>query len=47
MTMNLPRGNEVHSEQLHCPKASSASADHYEIIRIPLVFTQIVKENEF
>ena len=33
--------------QLHCPGASSSSSDHYEFIWIPLVFTQIVTENEF
>ena len=27
--------------------ASSSSSDHYEFIRIPLVFTQIVTDNEF
>ena len=42
----LPRGNLAHG-QLHCPGASSSSSDHYEFIRIPLVFTQIVTENEF
>ena len=30
-----------------CLGASSSSSDHYEFIRIPLVFTQIVTENEF
>ena len=29
------------------PGASSASSDHYEFIWIPLVFMQIVTENEF
>ena len=33
--------------QLHCPRSSSSSSDHYEFIRIPLVFAQIVTENEF
>ena len=33
--------------QLHCPRASSSLYDHYEFILIPLVFTQIVTENEF
>ena len=33
--------------QLHCPGASSSSSDHYESILTPLVFTQIVTENEF
>ena len=33
--------------QLHCPGASSSSTDRYEFIWIPLVFTQIVTENEF
>ena len=42
----LSRGN-VAPGQLHCPGASSSSSDHYEFIRIPLVFTQIVTENEF
>ena len=42
----LSQGNVV-SGQLHCPGASSRSSDHYEIIWIPLVFTQIVTENEF
>ena len=27
--------------QLHCPGTSSSSSDHYEFIRIPLVFTRI------
>ena len=39
----LPR---VHM-MICCPGASSASSNHYEIIGIPLVFTQIVTENEF
>ena len=30
-----------------CPGASSSSSDHYEFNGIPLVFTQIVTENEF
>ena len=42
----LSQGN-VAPGQLHCPGASSSSSDHYEFIRIPLVFTQIVTENEF
>ena len=42
----LSQGN-VAPGQLHCPGASSSSSDHYEIIWIPLVFTQIVTENEF
>ena len=42
----LFQGN-VAPGQLHCPGASSSSSDHYEFIRIPLVFTQIVRENEF
>ena len=42
----LSRGN-VAPGQLHCPGASSSSSDHYEFIRIPLVFTQSVTENEF
>ena len=42
----LSRGN-VAMGQLHYPGASSSSSDHYEFIRIPLVFTQIVTENEF
>ena len=42
----LSRGN-VAPGQLHCPGASSSSSDHYEFIRIPLVFTQIVTQNEF
>ena len=29
------------------PGASLSSSDHYEFIRIPLVFTQIVTENVF
>ena len=29
-----------------CPGTSSSSSDHYEFIRIPLVFTQIVTKNE-
>ena len=33
--------------QLHCPGVSSSLSDHYEFILIPLVFTQIVTENEF
>ena len=32
---------------ISCPGASSSSSDHYEFIRIPLVFAQIVTENEF
>ena len=39
----LPRVHMV----VCCPGASSSSSDHYEIIWIPLVFTQIVTENEF
>ena len=39
----LPR---VHM-MICCPWASSSSSDHYKFIRIPLVFTQIVIENEF
>ena len=45
----LPR---VHM-MICCPGATSLprgkfmSSDHYEFIRIPLVFTQIVTENEF
>ena len=39
----LPR---VH-RMICCPGASSSSSDHYEFILIPLVFAQIVTENEF
>ena len=42
----LSRGN-IPQGQLHCPGASSSSSDHYEFIWIPLVFTQIVTDNEF
>ena len=42
----LSRGN-VAPGQLHCPGLSSSLSDHYEFILIPLVFTQIVTENEF
>ena len=42
----LSRDN-VAPGQLHCPGASSSSSDHYKFIRIPVVFTQIVTENEF
>ena len=42
----LSRGN-VAQGQLHCPGVSSSLYDHYEFILIPLVFTQIVTENEF
>ena len=42
----LPRGN-VAPGQLHCSGVSSSLYDHYEFILIPLVFTQIVTENEF
>ena len=42
----LSRGN-VAPGQLHCPEASSSKSDHYEFIWIPLVFTQIVTENDF
>ena len=38
----LPR---VH--MICCPGASSSSSDHCEFILIPLVFAQIVTENEF
>ena len=39
----LPR---VHM-MICCPGASSSKSDHYEFIGIPLVFTQIVTENDF
>ena len=42
----ITRGN-VSPGQLHCPRVSSSLSDHYEFILIPLVFTQIVTENEF
>ena len=42
-----PGQENVAPGQLHCPGASSSSSDHYEFIRTPLVFTQIVTENEF
>ena len=49
----LPRVNDcpgagVTSRSYDCLGASSVSSDHYEeLIWIPLVFTQIVTENEF
>ena len=42
----LSRGN-VAPGQLHCPRASSSKFDHYKFIWIPLVFKQIVTENDF
>ena len=42
----LSRGN-VAPGQLYCPRARLTSSDHYEFIRIPLVFVQTVAENEF
>ena len=42
----LSRDNVVPG-QLHCPGASSSKFDHYKFIWIPLVFTQIVTENDF
>ena len=46
MMICCPGGN-VAPGQLHCPGVSSSLSDHYEFILIPLVFTQIVTENEF
>ena len=43
----LPRVNFIAPGQVHCPGTSSSSSDRYEFIRIPLVFTQIVTDNEF
>ena len=43
----LPQVNFIAPGQVHCPGASSSSSDHYEFILIPLVFAQIVTENEF
>ena len=40
-------GGKVALGQLHWPGASLWSSDHYEIISISLVFTQIVTVNEF
>ena len=37
----------VHMIICCCPGTSLASSDHYELIWIPLVLTQVVTENEF